>query len=109
MQRIFCGSHFLSDLFGSAAIGLWWSYVCYHPSLMGSLFEKLETEDGAQRVSALEESALQEGAVRRSAAVQMPAQASQIGYPPDSDHSTEQDSQGSSDGVRPNIPPQRAA
>lgn len=109
MQRIFCGSHFLSDLFGSAAIGLWWSYVCYHPSLMGSLFEKLESEDGVQRVSALEESALQEGAVRRSAAVQMPAQASQIGYPPDSDHSTEQDSQGSSDGVRPNIPPQRAA
>ncbi len=44
MQRIYCGSHFLSDLFGSAAIGLWWSYVCYHPSLMGSLFDKLEPE-----------------------------------------------------------------
>jgi membrane-associated phospholipid phosphatase len=44
MQRLLCGSHFMSDLFGSAAIGLWWSYVCYHPSLMGSLFEKLESD-----------------------------------------------------------------
>lgn len=44
LQRLFCGSHFLSDLFGSAAIGLSWSYVCYHPSLMGSIFEKLESD-----------------------------------------------------------------
>jgi len=44
LQRLYCGSHFLSDLFGSAAIGLSWSYVCYHPSLMGSLFEKLESD-----------------------------------------------------------------
>ena len=44
MQRIYCGSHFLSDLCGSAAIGLWWSYVCYHPRLMGSMFEKLESD-----------------------------------------------------------------
>lgn len=43
-QRLYCGAHFLSDLFGSAAIGLWWSFVCYHPSLMGTVFDKLEPE-----------------------------------------------------------------
>ena len=51
MQRLYCGSHFLSDLFGSAAIGLWWTYVCYHPSLMGSLFEKLESDEATEKRS----------------------------------------------------------
>ena len=42
LQRAFCGAHFISDLFGSASVGLGWAYVCYHPSLMGSVFDKME-------------------------------------------------------------------
>lgn len=42
LQRTFCGAHFVSDLFGSASVGLGWAYVCYHPSLMGSVFDKME-------------------------------------------------------------------
>jgi membrane-associated phospholipid phosphatase len=42
LQRTFCGAHFLSDLFGSASVGLAWAYVCFHPSLMGSVFDKME-------------------------------------------------------------------
>jgi membrane-associated phospholipid phosphatase len=49
LQRLYCGSHFLSDLFGSAGVGLGWSYVCYHPRLMGTLFEKLEPEKSPRR------------------------------------------------------------
>jgi len=44
LQRLYCGAHFLSDLFGSAAIGLWWSFICYHPSMMGTIFDKMEPE-----------------------------------------------------------------
>lgn len=42
IQRTFCGAHFPSDLFGSASVGLAWAYVCFHPSLMGSVFDKME-------------------------------------------------------------------
>lgn len=49
LQRLYCGAHFLSDLFGSAAVGLAWSYVCYHPSLMGTLFDKMEPERAPRR------------------------------------------------------------
>lgn len=42
LQRTYCGAHFVSDLFGSASVGLGWAYVCYHPSLMGSVFDKME-------------------------------------------------------------------
>jgi membrane-associated phospholipid phosphatase len=44
LERLHCGAHFLSDLFGSAAIGIGWAYVCFHPRLMGNLFDKLEPE-----------------------------------------------------------------
>jgi membrane-associated phospholipid phosphatase len=44
VQRLSCGSHFLSDLFGGAAFGLLWSYTCLHPSLLGSVFDKMEPE-----------------------------------------------------------------
>ena len=37
------------DLFGSAAVGLGWSYVCYHPRLMGTLFDKMEPEKNPRR------------------------------------------------------------
>lgn len=53
LQRLYCGAHFLSDLFGSAAVGLAWSYVCYHPSLMGTLFDKMEPERSPRRRSHL--------------------------------------------------------
>jgi len=49
LQRIYCGAHFLSDLFGSAAAGLSWCYVCYHPSLMGTLFDKMEAVQPRKR------------------------------------------------------------
>ena len=49
LQRAFCGAHFISDLFGSASVGLAWAYVCYHPSLMGSVFEKMEPERRQKR------------------------------------------------------------
>lgn len=49
LQRLYCGAHFISDLFGSAAVGLGWSYVCYHPRLMGSLFDKMEPEKYPRR------------------------------------------------------------
>lgn len=49
LQRLYCGAHFLSDLFGSAAVGLGWSYVCCHPRLMGNLFDKMEPEPHRQR------------------------------------------------------------
>ena len=49
LQRLHCGAHFLSDLFGSAAIGLWWSFVCYHPRLMGAIFDKMEPERRTRR------------------------------------------------------------
>ncbi len=48
-QRLYCGAHFLSDLFGSAAVGLGWAYVCYHPRLMGTLFDKMEPERRPRR------------------------------------------------------------
>ena len=44
LQRLHTNTHFLSDLFGSAAVGLAWAYVCYHPKLMGTLFDKMEPE-----------------------------------------------------------------
>jgi membrane-associated phospholipid phosphatase len=48
-QRLYCGAHFTSDLFGSTAVGLGWAYVCYHPSLMGNLFDKMEPERTPRR------------------------------------------------------------
>ena len=42
LQRTYGGAHFVSDLFGSASVGLGWAYVCFHPSLMGSMFDKIE-------------------------------------------------------------------
>ena len=49
LQRLHCGAHFVSDLFGSAAVGLGWSYICYHPRLMGTLFDKMEPEKNPRR------------------------------------------------------------
>jgi len=42
LQRLHSGSHFLSDVVGGAAAGLIWSYICLHPKLVGSLFDKME-------------------------------------------------------------------
>ncbi|MEM9827850.1 MAG: phosphatase PAP2 family protein [Planctomycetota bacterium] len=44
LQQIECGAHFASDLFGSAAVGLAWSYICFHPSWLGGIFDRLEPE-----------------------------------------------------------------
>lgn len=49
LQRLHSNTHFLSDLFGSAAVGLSWAYVCYHPRLMGTLFDKMEPEKRPRR------------------------------------------------------------
>lgn len=44
LQRMQCGAHFVSDLFGGAGCGLLWAYACFHPRLLGSLFDKMEPE-----------------------------------------------------------------
>lgn len=44
LQRLSCGAHFVSDLFGGAGCGLLWAYVCFHPKLLGNVFDKLEPE-----------------------------------------------------------------
>ena len=44
LQRLQCGSHFFSDLFGGAAFGLLWAYTCLHPSMLDSIFDKMEPE-----------------------------------------------------------------
>lgn len=49
LQRMYCGSHFLSDLFGSAAVGLGWCYICYHPKLIGNVFDKMEAVQHPKR------------------------------------------------------------
>lgn len=49
IQRMYCGSHFISDLFGSAFVGLFWAFVCHHPSLLGNLFDKIEPEKMSRR------------------------------------------------------------
>ncbi len=49
VQRLYCGAHFMSDLFGSAAVGLSWAYVCHHPVLLGTMFDKMEPERLARR------------------------------------------------------------
>jgi membrane-associated phospholipid phosphatase len=52
LQRMYCGSHFLSDLFGSAAVGLGWCYICYHPKLIGNVFDKMEAVQQPKRRNA---------------------------------------------------------
>ncbi|MGB7347737.1 MAG: phosphatase PAP2 family protein [Pirellulaceae bacterium] len=49
LQRLYTGSHFLSDLFGGAAFGLLWAYTCLHPKLLGSLFDKIEPDRSEKR------------------------------------------------------------
>jgi membrane-associated phospholipid phosphatase len=44
MQRMVCGAHFPSDILGGAAFGLLWAYTCYHPKLLGNLFDKMQPE-----------------------------------------------------------------
>ncbi len=44
LQRIYSGAHFLSDVFGGVAFGLIWAYICFHPKLLGSLFDRMESE-----------------------------------------------------------------
>tara|TARA_R110002049_G_scaffold2750_2_gene21636 strand:- start:488238 stop:489041 length:804 start_codon:yes stop_codon:yes gene_type:complete len=48
MQRLYCGAHFLSDLFGGTALGLMWAYTCFHPRLLGSIFDKMEPESSSR-------------------------------------------------------------
>jgi membrane-associated phospholipid phosphatase len=72
VQRMYCGAHFMSDLFGSAAVGLFWAYVCHHPSLLGNLFDKLEPErpgrHAAPRFEVATESAASSDSDQRRAA-----------------------------------------
>jgi membrane-associated phospholipid phosphatase len=44
LQRLYSGSHFLSDLIGGAAFGLIWAYACFHPRLLGRVFDEMETD-----------------------------------------------------------------
>jgi membrane-associated phospholipid phosphatase len=49
LQRLHTGAHFLSDACGGVAIGLLWSFVCYHPKLMGTLFDRMAPEPRRRR------------------------------------------------------------
>ena len=49
VQRLTCSAHFPSDIVGGAAFGLLWSYVCMHPNLLGSLFDKMQPESDESR------------------------------------------------------------
>ncbi len=60
MQRMQSGSHFFSDVVGGCVAGLLWSYVCVHPKLFGSLFDKMESVEEQHRRSQLAPSAVGE-------------------------------------------------
>lgn len=49
LERMQTGSHFFSDVVGGFAVGLLWSYVCVHPKLLGSLFDKMEAAEDLSR------------------------------------------------------------
>ncbi len=49
LHRMYSGAHFISDVFGGAAFGLIWGYVCFHPKLLGSLFDRMESERRPKR------------------------------------------------------------
>lgn len=49
MQRMQSESHFFSDVVGGAVAGLLWSYICIHPKLFGSLFDKMESVEEQPR------------------------------------------------------------
>ncbi|TWU44855.1 PAP2 superfamily protein [Novipirellula aureliae] len=44
LKQMFVGAHFLSDVCGGAAFGLCWAYICFHPKLLGGLFDRMESE-----------------------------------------------------------------
>lgn len=44
VQRLSSCSHFASDLMGGLALGLFWSYACLSPRLVGALFDKIEPQ-----------------------------------------------------------------
>ncbi|PHQ36474.1 phosphatase PAP2 family protein [Rhodopirellula bahusiensis] len=46
INRVNTSSHFASDVCGGVAFGLFWSYVCFHPRLLGNLFDKMVPEHG---------------------------------------------------------------
>jgi membrane-associated phospholipid phosphatase len=54
LQRLHGGSHFFSDVIGGAAAGFIWSFVCLHPRLLGSLFDKMEPSGELHRRSSTE-------------------------------------------------------
>ncbi|WDQ15919.1 phosphatase PAP2 family protein [Rhodopirellula sp. P2] len=45
-NRVNTSAHFTSDVCGGVAFGLFWSYVCFHPRLLGNLFDKMVPEHG---------------------------------------------------------------
>lgn len=50
LQRLACGAHFPSDLFGGGAFGVFWAFICYHPKLLGNLFDKMQPESEPRRL-----------------------------------------------------------
>ncbi|MEM0924784.1 MAG: phosphatase PAP2 family protein [Planctomycetota bacterium] len=49
LQRMACGAHFPGDVIGGAGFGLVWAYVCYHPRMLGNLFDKMQPESEPRR------------------------------------------------------------
>ncbi len=54
LQRLYSGSHFLSDLIGGAAFGLIWAYVCFHPRLLGRVFDEMEPDTSPSQATSKE-------------------------------------------------------
>ncbi|MEM6364151.1 MAG: phosphatase PAP2 family protein [Planctomycetota bacterium] len=49
VHRMESAQHFLSDVCGGVAFGLLWSYVCFHPKLLGLVFDRMVPDKRAQR------------------------------------------------------------
>ncbi|MCO8121174.1 phosphatase PAP2 family protein [Stieleria sp. TO1_6] len=49
LQRLACSAHFPSDILGGAAFGFLWAYACFHPRLLGNLFDKMQPENQPKR------------------------------------------------------------
>ena len=51
LQPLYRNSHFVSDVAGGVAVGLLWSYCCYHPRLLGNIFDKMAPEQNPRRMN----------------------------------------------------------
>ncbi|TWU16331.1 phosphatase PAP2 family protein [Allorhodopirellula heiligendammensis] len=85
LERLHAGAHFLSDACGGIAIGLLWSFVCYHPKLMGTLFDRMAPEPRRRRRSS-DSISLPSGAGDRKLAAATATSTTSASRSPSDDH-----------------------